>query len=211
MIETGVEHWRAGNTIAKASTKTNCPFCRMPCHDTDEEGIARLNKLLEVNPNNPEALHFLAFQYINGSMGLRQDTATANKLWKKAGAELGNGDALNSLANSHSLGRGMAVDKKKAVHYYELAAMKGHAQARFNLGIFQLEDEDNVTKVNEERALKHWMISAKSGFKPAVDKLQLCLMHGLVEKDVLTVCLNEYNEYLDEVTSDQRKAALEEC
>ena len=32
------------------------------------------------------------------------------------------------------VGRGVEVDKKKAKYYYELAAMNGDVQARYNLG-----------------------------------------------------------------------------
>ena len=54
-------------------------------------------------------------------------------------------------------GRGADVDKKRATHYYELAAMRGNSMARHNLGSAEAHEG------NWDRALKHFMISAKDG------------------------------------------------
>ena len=51
----------------------------------------------------------------------------------------------------------MEVDKKKANHYYKLAAMRGNAHARYNLGV--VEEEAG----NMNRALKHYMIASGCG------------------------------------------------
>jgi len=43
-------------------------------------------------------------------------------------------------------------DKRKATHYYELAALRGDVTARYNLGL----KEEKVG--NMDRALKHYML-----------------------------------------------------
>ena len=40
-------------------------------------------------------------------------------------AELGNAEAYRSIGFAYKYGAGVEVDEKKAVHYYELAAIMG--------------------------------------------------------------------------------------
>ena len=50
------------------------------------------------------------------------------------------------------------MDEKRAIHYYELSAMGGHAKGRHNLGCY----DGNAG--NYDRALKHYnMIAVGSG------------------------------------------------
>ena len=51
----------------------------------------------------------------------------------------------------------MEADTKKAKYYYEVAAMRGNAMARHNLGAME-EHSGNM-----DRAVKHWMIAAGAG------------------------------------------------
>ena len=70
-------------------------------------------------------------------MGMPQDYEKANEeLYLRAG-ELGCSDAYYNLGLAHENGRGVEVDKKKAKHFYELAAMNGSVDARYNLGCFE--------------------------------------------------------------------------
>ena len=48
--------------------------------------------------------------------------------------------AYYSIATAYVNGRGVAEDKKKAIHYLELAAMGGDADSRHNLGVFEERD-----------------------------------------------------------------------
>jgi TPR repeat protein len=62
-------------------------------------------------------------------------------------------------------GRGVERDEKKAKHCYELAAMGGNVQARYNLGNSELRAG------NLDRAIKqHWLLAARGG---GVDVLHL--------------------------------------
>jgi len=49
------------------------------------------------------------------------------------------------------------VNEKKATYYYELAAMRGAVDARFNLGNIEYR------LGNFDRAVKHYMIAISSG------------------------------------------------
>ena len=108
-----------------------CALCRTPAPTSDEERVKRIKKLMECG--NAVAFFEMAGIYERGTHGLPQDFAKANELWLKAG-ELGCAVAYCNLGLSYRNGRGVEVDKKKAKHFYELAAMNGDLLARQNLG-----------------------------------------------------------------------------
>jgi len=99
-------------------------------------------------------------------------------------------------------GRGAEVDKKKAIHYYELAAMGGDSQARYNLGCMEANDAGNI-----DRALKHFMISIRSGYSESLKVMKGFYTNGDVTKDDYTEALQSYQLYLGEIKSDQRDEA----
>lgn len=201
-LRRGTESYFKDKNYDRALKHTNCPFCGEPCYDSDEEGLERLTKLLENDPKNGHALHFLAFQYANGLMGLSQDMVKANNLWTEAGAELGDVDALNSLGNSYNIGRaGFEIDDTKAKYYYSLSAMKGHMQARYNVGYYE-EKEGNM-----EKAVKHYIISTKGGFKNAKWKLMDFVKEGHLSQAQLDDALDGCKKYKKEVMTDERNKA----
>ncbi|KAL7540494.1 hypothetical protein ACHAXR_013442 [Thalassiosira sp. AJA248-18] len=176
-----------------AAAKTDCPFCREPCHDTDEEGIIKIKKRMEVNDG--AAFHMMAFNSLNGTMSLPQDTKKSFELWVRA-TELGSVDAANSLSLSYMHGRGVDRDFGKAKHYMQVAAMGGHPGARYNLGHFEEESG------NMERALKHYMIAARSGLDQAMKKL-----YQVNPTDELVQTLKAHFDYKKEVNTPQRARA----
>jgi len=93
------------------------------------------------------------------------------------------------------------VDKKKAIHYYELAAMKGDATARQNLGVFEQQAG------NFDRAVKHYTIAASGGHNDSLKGIKRMYEHGKATKDDYTKALKSYQTYLDEIKSDQRDEA----
>ena len=105
------------------------------------------------------------------------------------------------LGNAFFFGEGVEVDKKKARHYYELAATGGIIDARYNLGVF--EDEAG----NVKKALKHYMISVKDGGKKALESIKSMYMFGDATKDDYAEALHSFQAYLDEIKSDQRDEA----
>ena len=95
----------------------------------------------------------------------------------------------------------MEVDKKRAIHNWELAAMGGNCYARHNLGCKE-EVEGSM-----DRALKHFMIAAEGGYTGSLQKINNLYSSGHATKDDYTKVLQAYQEYLGEVKSVQRDEA----
>ena len=129
-----------------------------------------------------------------------QNHTKALELWRRAG-ELGHADSYCKVGCAYDHGRGVEMDKKKALHYYELAAVGGSDDARLNLGA----NEGNAG--NHYRALKHYMIAVRGGVKNSLDNIQNLFKIGDATKDDYTRALESYQEYLDEIRSDQRDKA----
>ena len=88
--------------------------------------------------NDAIAVYNLGCYYNSGMLpqhGFSQDIAKALKLYHRAG-DLGYSKAYCNVGIAYHDGTGVEVDQKKAIHYYELAAMGGDVEARHNLGAF---------------------------------------------------------------------------
>jgi TPR repeat protein len=114
-----------------------CLFCRAAI-PIDKE----YNQLLEkrVNSNDAKATQ-LGMMYLHGDhdRGVKKDLRKAIKLLHRA-AELGCVPSNANLADLHYKGDGVSKDKKKAMQYYEKAAMAGAVVLRFYLwAITELE------------------------------------------------------------------------
>lgn len=175
-----------------------CAFCRAPPFSSDEEDINQIKKLME--NGNCEAYSKLASYYSNRDYGLPQNRAKANELWLKAG-ELGCAEAYFNLGNSYYHGRGVEIDKNKAIHNYELAAMNEDADSRNFLGCME------VQAGNHQRAMKHMIISARAGHKPSLANVKKGFIAGIVTKDEYESTLRAYQKQLDEMKSDTREEA----
>ena len=182
-----------GNKIAEKV----CAFCRTPTPDSEEEAIERLRKRVEADAF---AMQKIGFYYFSGTYGYPQDHTKALDLWHRAG-ELGDAKAYTNIGYAYDTGQGVEVDKKKARHYYELAAMNGSTNARYNLGIM----EHNAGNI--ERALKHHMIAVKGGSSQSLDVIKELYSKGHASKDDYTAALQSYQEYLLEIKSEQRDEA----
>ena len=178
-----------------------CPFCRKPDIISDEEENVRIKKLVVVN--NADALYNLAGYYDRGIYGMPQDRAKANELLLKAG-ELGCAEAYFNLGKSYENGMGVEVDKKKAKHCNELAAMNGDVYARHNLGCVE------VAAGKYNRASKHFILSAKAGLKNSLDEVKQGYMIGYVTKDEYANTLRAYQKIQDEIKSKERDKARED-
>ena len=97
----------------------------------------------------------------------------------------------------------MEIDKQKAQHYWELAAMNGDVDARYNLGCV----EGNAG--NHTRSLKHFILAAKAGFKMSLDEVKEGFMKGFITKDEYANTLRAYQQRHDEMKSDDRDKAEE--
>jgi len=179
-------------------TEKSCPFCRLTGSISNEEAIKRINR--RVMAGDANAISNLGFYYSNGDSGLTQDWEKALELWHRA-AELGHARSYYNIGSAYYNGIGVEIDKKKAKHYWELAAMGGDATARHGLGIIERREG------NMERALKHWIIAVRCGKKDSLDNIQSLHSDGLATKEEYAQALRSYQTYLGEIKSDQRDSA----
>ena len=177
-----------------------CAFCRVPNPSSEGKHIKRTKKLMDAN--NAHAFYNLAGFYANGSMGMPQDFAKANELYLMAG-ELGCSEGYFNLGNSYKNGEGVEVDKKKAKHYWELAAINGNVNARHNLGVVEGRTG------NYHRGMKHCIIAAKAGEEKSLDVVKAGFMDGMIAKDEYANTLRAHQERCNEMKSDQRDKAEE--
>ena len=180
-------------------TKKVCPFCRTLEPDTEDEANERLIKRVEAD--DAIAIYNLGGYHLDGTRwGFPRDYKKALELFHRAG-ELGNTNAYRCIGYAYDFGKGVEIDNKMAVHYYELAAMGGNEIARHNLGCIE-RDAGNF-----DRAIKHYIIAAKSGLAVALEKIKEMYSNGQATKEDFTKALCTYQEYLGEIKSAQRDKA----
>ena len=117
---------------------------------------------------------------------------------------MGNADAHARLAYLYQEGRGVEKDVEKEIHHLEEAAIGGHPEARYHLGCLERDNSDN-----NERALKHWIISATQGHDESIKSLMDAFRNGLVRKDLLAATLRANQAAVAATKSPQRDAAEE--
>lgn len=174
---------------------TTCPFCRQLVPTSNEECYEKLLK--RVDAGDVDATYHLGFCYFYGDVmsSVKKDVDKAKELFVRA-AELGYGTAYFTLALFFEEG-------KKANQYYETAALSGCAFARLKLGVV----EADAGKF--DRAVKHWVIAASQGMKEALDFIRVMVRDHRATREDYGQAIKVYKEYMDEVTSKQRKAAME--
>ena len=131
---------------------------------------------------------------------MTKDYVKGNELLLRAG-ELGHSTAYNNLGNAYLTGRGVERQDAKAIYYYELAAMRGDVDARYNIVIFE------ARAGNENRAVKHWMIAAGAGHDESLKAIRECFLRGHATKDEFEKALRAHKEANDETKSDMREEA----
>jgi len=175
-----------------------CPFCRTPWPTSDEEVMERYKVRMELS--DPIAIFNVGVKYRDGKYGYPQDHNKALELWHQA-AELGYAEAYLNIGYAYSNGKGVEVDKKKAKHYYELAAIKGDVLARHNLGVNEYHLD------NMDRAIKHFIIAVGYGSSQSLDNIKMIYSKGYATKDDYMKALQSYQEYLGKIKSSQRDKA----
>ena len=175
-----------------------CAFCRTPYAESFEEEVARTKKLIK--KGNAYAFYMLAGCYAHGRISMPPNLAKANELYLKAG-ELGCADAYFNLGNAYDNGEGVEIDTKKAMHYYELAAMNGSVNARFNLGIIEGKAG------NYQRTYKHFILAAMAGHEEALVAVKQGFMGGIVTNGEYELSLRAYHNRQLEMKSETRDKA----
>ena len=130
----------------------------MPDNNADSHAMV----MARVEKKDPVAINHLGSKYFHGMDGLQKDMRKAVELWTEA-ADLGSTEALFNLGNSYNLGEGVV--------------MQGNVQSRHNLGCDEGEREDF------DRAVRHFLISAKMGHKNSLESIKKVFMAGLATKE----------------------------
>ena len=177
--------------------ENKCPFCRELIPENQEGGIP--NYMERAKANDPQALFQVGVEcYKKG------DYDGASEYWKKA-AELGNIEAHYNLAISYGEGEGVEKDTKKELYHLEEAAIGGHPEARFNIAA---RDWNNG---RYERAMKHWIITAKLGLDDALKRVKKGFTQGDVSKEDFEAALRGHQAAVDATKSAQREEAENFC
>jgi tetratricopeptide (TPR) repeat protein len=175
----------------KEGRKPRCPYCREDLPETQEE--TDQNEKERVKANDPLAI----FQM--GEKRHREgDFEGAFNYYTKA-AKLGDVDAHHNLSLMYYEGRGIEKDTKKQVYHLEEAAIGGHPEARFNLGVYE---ERNG---RHEIAVKHYIIAANLGDDESLDAMKKYFLKGLVSKDDYAASLRGHQAAVDATKSKQRE------
>ena len=186
------------HSFRKSGNHDKCPFCNSDrSSKTDVELVAEMIK--RVAANDAGAMNALGSYYFHGPMlGLSQDEEKAMELWKQA-AKLGSSDAYHHMGVCYDDGG----DLKKAKFHYEAAAMAGHEDARFNLGLMDIDFEGK-----RERAIKNMTIAASAGHYKAMQILIKCFERDYVSRKSINSTLTAYNNLCVEMRSEARDAFI---
>lgn len=153
-----------------------------------------------VEKKDPLAIEFLGDTYRHGLLGAQKDVQESVNLYTEA-AELGSISALDNLGFMYDNGEGVERDEAKAAEFFKKAAMQGHVQARHNLGCYE------GRKKNHDRAVRHFLISAKMGQKESVEGLKLMFRCGHATKAQYAEALRGYQDAVEETKSHDRDEA----
>jgi len=176
----------------------DCPFCRTP-DPYDDAGVLAMIQA-RVEKKDPEAINHLGLKYFFGEVGLQKNVRKAIELYTEA-AELGSTDALFNLGVAYDFGEGAQKDETKAVQFYEKAAMQGHVESRCNLGCYEADKGD------PDRAVRHFLISAKMGDGNSVGAIKVLSTNGIATKEQFAQALRGYQDAVEEMKSHDRDEA----
>ena len=176
----------------------DCPFCRTKRPNNGADSLAMIRARVE--KKDPAALHHLGQTYFYGKLGLKRDMQKAVELYTEA-AELGSVEALHCLGAAYQRGAGVEQDEAKADEFYKKAAMQGHVESRHNLGNYE------GRKGGYDRAVRHFLISAKMGDKDSLEIIKKVFMEGFATKEQYGQALRGYQDAVKEMKSPERDEA----
>ncbi len=139
------------NLHYKSSGAYNCPFCREPILDGEEENRKRVME--RVKTNDPAVMHQMGIIRFNEG-----DIDKAVEYLKEAG-ELGDAAAHYQLGCMYYIGEVVEKDLEMGIYHWKEAAIGGHPQARHYLAIIEGNNG------NTERAVKNFIIAASLGYR----------------------------------------------
>ncbi|EJK48648.1 hypothetical protein THAOC_32536, partial [Thalassiosira oceanica] len=184
---------------AKRGMGNMCAFCRTPTPDNDQARLTLVRK--RVDAKDPVATKSLANAYFYGNHGLQQDHPRAIELWTEAALLGGDLFAHYKLGCIYYIGEGVEQNKGKAIRYFQHAAIHGHPESRFMLGLHEYENG------NHELAVQHSVISTKMGYEDSLNGIKAMFMKGHATKAQYAAALKDYQTALEETKSPQREEA----
>jgi len=149
--------------IHTIQTDSLCVLCKVPMPDSDEEIVKRYAERIVYDDANSTCT--LGCFYQSGMFGLPQSYSKALKLYYWAAA-LGSAEAYCNMADAYDNGRGVERDYEQAWDSYQLAAMRGNVEARYNLGVSEM------LIGNTGRALKHFLIAVNTGHADSLKRIK---------------------------------------
>jgi len=174
----------------------DCAFCRTPFPNSAAGMLAMIQA--RAKRKDPEAINTLGERYSpRGQLGFQKDGQRGVELYTEA-AELGSIKALYNLGYAYCNGNGVQVDKEKGMQFWRRAAMQGHVESRCNLGCYEAQ------KGNYDRALRHFLISAKMGDKNSVEFVKTLFMEGRATKEQYADALKGYQDAAEGMKSHDR-------
>ena len=176
-----------------------CPFCREQQDVSSDERYKRVKHRIEMN--DADAVVLMGWAYHNGDYGLTPDRTKAFQLWLKA-ADLGSIEANNNVALAYMEGRGVQVDQKKSVSYWEKAAIGGDSNSRYNLYAYEMNECRNM-----RRGTRHLMIAASAGLDHSLTTMGELFRMRQVSKQDYETTLRAHKAAVDETKSEQRDQA----
>ncbi len=177
----------------RESLERKCPFCRHPLPKSQADIDLGIKKRAE--SNCPVALRWMGDVYYT-----KGDYGSAFQYYTKA-AGLNNAQAHYELSHMYYDGRGVEKDTKMENYHLEEAAIGGHPEARYNLGV-------NAGKIgNIKRAVKHHIIAASLGDGDAVSVLKKGCRVGQISKEDFAAALRAHQAAIDATKSPQREVA----
>jgi hypothetical protein len=189
----------ARDEMKEGNIKQWCALCRVPYPRSKKELVQRYKQRMK--QNDGEAFYALGCAYRDGEYSLPKDEKKTSELLIKA-AELGSTDAHHTMGRVYYHGKGgVEKDIEKAIHYWKLAAIGGHEVARCSLGMIEMSND------NFYRAMKHWMIAARSGYDKSLKLVGEGYKAGHVTKDEYASTLRAHKDAQDEMKSEQRDEA----
>ena len=186
------------NLAAHKRGMFECAFCRTPLPRNNAHGLAMLR--VRVEKKDPDAITILGGHYCHGNLGLQKDVGKGVELYAEA-AELGSIEALFNLGVAYSTGQGVEEDEAKSIRLYEKAAMLGHVDSRYQLG------NHEGRKGSHDRAVRHFLISAKMGHKKSLEMIKNVFMGGDATKEQYAQALKGYQDAVEEMKSHDREEA----
>ena len=168
----------------------NCPFCRHPPYQSNEEYMVLLLK--GVREGRTSAIHNLGCHYYDGTFDLDQDIEKAIKLWTESGLNV-------SYYNIGTYYCTIGQNWKRSQYYYEKAAIGGNIKARYALGILE-------EGLDDRRSMRHLIIASQFGHSDAMTKVVEGYRTGRVTKTNLEKALRNHQQATDAMRSTSREA-----